>query len=108
MTEYLKLRIVMRITISNITDVEVVVDKQKRKMQKGDINIIFDAWIITDYEKRWQQKAWYWLLRGFFEKFFFKVQTNKHIGEVSDDVHYVHDNVNSYLNLHKFIVKNNK
>ena len=108
MTEYYSLMVKMRITIDNLKEVDVIIDNKKKKMQSGDINIIFDAWTTTDYEKRWGQKAWTWLLRGFFEKIFFRVHTNKHHGVLVDDTHFIYNNVKSHLNLHRFILKEKK
>ena len=105
MTEYYSLMIKMRITIDNLKEVDVIIDNRKRKMQSGDINIIFDAWTTTDYEFRWEQKAWAWLLRGFFEKIFFRVHTDKYVSILIDDTHYIYNNVKAHLNLHRFITK---
>ena len=105
MTEFYTLMVKMRINISNLTDVDVLVDKVKRKMQSGDINIIFDAWTTTDYEKRWEQKPWFWLLRGFFEKIFFRVHTGKYFNVLTDDTHYIYNNVRAHLNLHRYSAK---
>lgn len=108
MTEYYSLMIKMRITISNLQDAEVIIDNVKRTMHRGDINILFDAWTTTDYEFRWEQKAWAWLLRGFFEKIFFRVHKDKYFNVLVDDTHHIYNNVKAHLNLHRFIAEKKK
>ena len=108
MTEYEALMIKIRITISDLKEVDVIIDNVKRKVQQGNISMLFDAWTSTDYEFRWEQKPWFWLLRGFFEKIFYRVTTHKHHGLLIEDTHHVFNNVKAHLNLHRFILKNKK
>ena len=101
-TEFLKLMIKLRISITNMTEVEVLKDKVKTKLDKGDINIIFDAWTITDYEFRWEKKPAFYFLRTFFEKGIFKFHTDRYSNELMDDCHFVYNNIKAHLNLHRF------
>jgi hypothetical protein len=96
------LMVKMRIQANGITDVEVLKDGKKERLQKGQIYIIFDAWKVTDWEGRWEQKPWLYVLRTFFEKAFFKVHSDKYAGELIDDTHFIFNNVKAHLNLHRF------
>jgi hypothetical protein len=108
MTEFYSLMIKIRIEISDLQEVEVIVDNVKRTMNKGNVNMLFDAWTTTDYEHRWEQTPWYWILRGFFEKFFFKVHTDKYFNVLVDDTHHIYNNVKAHLNLHRFLTREKK
>jgi len=108
MSAYESVMVKMRITISDINEVEVIIDNKKRNVEQGTIHIIFDGWTSTDYEWRWEQKAWVWLLRGFFEKFFFKVKTRKFHSLLVEDTHHFYNNIKAHLNLHRFIFKEKK
>ena len=101
-SEWEILMVKMRISVTGMTDVEVLKDGKKEKLQKGNIHIIFDAWKITDWQARWEQKPWLYLLRTLFEKAFIKVHTDKYAAEAIDDTHHIFNNVKAHLNLHRF------
>jgi hypothetical protein len=101
-TAWEKLMIKIRISVAGLGDVEVLKDHMKERMQKGTIHIIFDAWIITDWEARWEQKPWLYVIRSLFEKAFFKFHTDRYYGELIDDTHHIYNNVKAHLNLHRF------
>ena len=101
-SDYFQLMIKMRLSITNIKDVEVVKDNVKKRMQQGNILIIFDAWTTTDMEWRWEQKPWFVFARELFERVIYKFHTERHYDELSDDCHYVYENIKAHLNLHKY------
>ena len=101
-TQYYALMIKMRIEITNLKEVEVLRDKLKTKLNEGNVSILFDAWTTTDFELRWEQKPLFFFLRMLFSKFVYDVGTGKFDSEVMDDTHFVHNNIKSYLDLHKF------
>ena len=95
------LMIKMRMNITNIKDAEVIREGIKTRLQKGNVNIIFDAWIISEYETRWEQKPWYYFLRSIYERSIKVIFTGKLEGEVSNDCHHIYDNIKAHLNLYK-------
>ena len=88
--------------ISNLKEIEVVRDGQKKKLHQGNVFIIFDAWTSTNFELSWQQKPWYVFVRALVERGIYKFHTEKYYGELSDDCHSIYNNVKAYLNLFKF------
>jgi hypothetical protein len=100
-TDYFALMVKLRIHITNMTDVEVVKDDVKTIMNKGNINIIFDAWTTTDYEMRWEQKPLFYFLRNIFERTIYKFHTDRFAGELIDDTHFIMNNIKAFLNLGK-------
>lgn len=100
-TEYQTFRIKIRLHITNITDVEVLRGKAKTKLNKGDVTMIFDAWSITDYKGRWENKPVYYAFRKMIDKFVYNF-LDKMTGEVVGDTHYIYKNVKAFLELHKY------
>ena len=100
-TEFFELMIKMRIRITELKDADVVKEGIKKKMNKGNVQIIFDAWTTTDYESRWEQKPLFYFLRNLVERIIGKIHTEKYLGELSNDCHYMHDNIKAYLKLFK-------
>ncbi|MBR9691837.1 hypothetical protein GOV06_03535 [Candidatus Woesearchaeota archaeon] len=101
-TEYYMLQIKIRVNITNMQEVEVVKDKVKTKLSKGNISMIFDAWAISDYKYRWENKPYYYLLRTLVDKFIYKLHSDKYHGELIEDTHFLHTNIKAHLNLHRY------
>jgi hypothetical protein len=100
-TDYFVLMIKMRIHITDMTDVEVEKDNLKMMMNKGKVNILFDAWTTTDYEFRWEQKPLFYFLRNIFERVIYKFHVDRHAGELIDDTRFMMNNIRAFLNLGK-------
>lgn len=105
LSETTALMIKMRIFITNLQKAEILVDKKKKTVDNGDIEIIFDGWVTTDYEGRWEQKPIYVILRKFVDNFI-KKHLGKEVGIVGEDTHYIRNELNSYLNMQRFVFKN--
>lgn len=104
-TAYYQLMIKMKITMKNVTEVQVVIDGLPKMMNQGEINIIFDAWTTTDYENRWGNKAFVYFLKAVISKFIYKFPLEIGFpGEVADDTRYVYNQVRSALGLYKYKV----
>jgi len=101
-TAFYVLMVKLRVYINNLKDVEVLKDDKKIVLNEGEIRVLFDAWTTTDYEFRWEQKPVYYFLRNLFERFVYKVHTDKYHDEVIDDTHFIHRNLKAYLNMHRF------
>ena len=101
-TDYFVLMVKMRISITNMTDVEVEKDDVRTVMNNGNISIIFDAWTTTDYELRWEQKPLFYFLRNLFERGIYKFHTDRFADELIDDTHFFYNNIKAFLNLGKF------
>jgi len=55
-SDYARHVIRLEIRMRNLKDVVVEKDGQRVKMNQGKIDIIFDGYLDTDYEDRWEQK----------------------------------------------------
>ncbi|MBD3354919.1 hypothetical protein GF361_02960 [Candidatus Woesearchaeota archaeon] len=101
-TEYYSLMLKIRINITNLKEVEVKKDKVKTKLNKGDITMLFDAWAVTDYRNRWENKPLYYFLMTVVDKFIYKFHSDKFHGELIEDTQYIYQNIKAHLNLHRF------
>jgi hypothetical protein len=101
-TDYAKNEIRLRIFVDNMTDIEVDRDGKKIKMHKGDIQMIFDAFLETDYEHRWENKPMYYFMRTIVDKYVFKIYTEKFVGNLTADTRDLHQRIKSFLNLYKY------
>ena len=101
-TDYAKNEIRLRIFVNDMTDIEVDRDGKKVKMNKGDIQMIFDAFLETDYEHRWENKPMYYFIRSLVDKYIFKFYTEKFVGNLVGDVRDLHHRIKSFLNIYRY------
>lgn len=101
-TDYAKNEIRLRVFINNMTDIEVEKDGKNVKMNKGDIQMIFDAFLETDYENRWENKPIYYFLRSLVDKYIFRIYTGKFTGNLAADCKDLHQRIKAFLNLYKY------
>ena len=100
--DYAKLNLWIKMIVSKLKDVEVEVNGRKKIMNKGSITIVMQGFLHTDYEGRWEQKPWFIFLRTLFDKFFFKLYTNKFEDELKKDFSDLFNQIKAYLNLQRY------
>jgi len=100
-TDYAANIIKLRLIISNVTDVEVKKDNVTVKLNKGKIQMVFDAYLETDYEGRWEGKPLFYFLRTVFNKFVFHSYTEGYAANVLSDFNELYSKIKGYLNPYK-------
>jgi hypothetical protein len=101
-TDVYSLMIKIRITITDLKKIAVKDKKKKKTMHSGNIVMLFDAWLLTEWEGRWEKKPYYYFFLILVDKFIKKLHSDKYVGELIDDTHYIHENVKAHLNLHRY------
>ena len=101
-TDYAKNVIKIRIQMSDIRDVEVEKDNTKLKLNQGKVHFVFDGYLETDYEARWEGKPIFYFLRTIFDKYFYRPFTAGFERGVKEDLMHLHSQIKAFLNLYKF------
>ena len=101
-TDYARIVIKLRTIMTDIKEVDIEVDGSKVKMNQGKADFIFDGFLETDYENRWESKPLYYFLRTLFDKYIFKPYTSGYYSNVIDDVNDLHTRIKSFLNLYRY------
>ncbi len=74
-SNYVTLMLKLRMYLENISETtkesKSMNQVMKRSFHQGEVKIIFDAWVLTDYESRWGMKPWAYFLKGLFNKFIY-------------------------------------
>ena len=101
-TNYLALMLKIRIQVDKVQEAVEMVDQAKMRFQQGNINIYFDAWILTDWELRWNMSPFMFFLKGFINKFIyiFPLEAGAR-GELAGDTAYVYARVKKFLASYK-------
>lgn len=101
-TDYAKNVIRIRMIMTDIKDVEVEKDGVKVRLNQGKIQMVFDGYLETDYENRWEQKPTFFLIRTLFDKYFYKPFTQGFQTGVKSDLNHLVTRIKSFLNLYRY------
>jgi len=64
--------------------------------------MIFDGYVETDYENRWENKPIFYFLRALIDKYIYRIYTDKFESMLVADVHHLHTRIKSFLNLYRY------
>jgi hypothetical protein len=101
-SDYARLDIRVFIIFSKLTEIELEKDGVKLKMNKGRAEFYFDAYVVTDYEDKWETRAVFYFIKSVFDKFIYRVYTSNYDGEVIRDCTEVENEIRSFLNINRF------
>ena len=102
-SDYAKCAIKINMLFTGIKDVIVKRDGHNVKMNQGKILLTFMGYLETDYEGRWESKAFLFFLRTIFDMYIYKIHTNKFESYVADETTHLYNTIKSYLNMQKFL-----
>lgn len=98
-TDYFKYNINLQWHILTMKDAEVEIDGKKVKTNKGEIEIVFKATLVKDYEARWEDKPIHKFMRGLYENYVIKTTVEQYEDNLEDDVRDVIDDTKSFLGI---------
>ena len=100
-TEYVEKRIKIVVDAKNVKEVEVTIDGKKRKMLKGALFFAMKAYIVTDWEGKWEDRGIYFFIRALYDKWIYRSQTKEFVADVINDMNFIKDQVRAYLNMQR-------
>ncbi len=93
-TAYARTTIKMKIILDKVTETDLDLGNGMQKFQQGDVRIIFDAWVMTDYNMRWGMKPLAYFIKGWVNKFLYKFPLESGFkGIVSEDTGYIYSEI---------------
>jgi hypothetical protein len=101
-SDYARIDIRIFMIFSKIAEIEIEKDRVKYKMNKGRAEFYFDAYVVTDYEDKWETKAEFYFVKNIFDKFIYKVYTSNYDGEAIRDCTEIENEIRSFLNMNRF------
>jgi len=100
--DYFKFVIKMEFLVLGLIDVEVEKDGVKAKTNKGEIEIRTKAYMVKDYDKKWENSPIMRFLREIYDKKMIKSRIEGYEGELYEETRKLLDEVKVFLNLHRF------
>lgn len=93
-TNYAVLMIKVKVQTSNVKDIMQDVHGEMRNMQKGKLDILYEAWVLTDYESRWGMKPVVYFLKSVINKYLYTFPLEAGFkGEAIGDAHFIFNKV---------------
>ena len=97
-SQYMALMIKIHLTFDNVTDTTKQMAGVKQRFQQGDLQILFDAWSMTDYESRWGAKPLNYFLKGVIHKYIYKFPLEEgFMRQLVSDTVYIYNQVRNLL-----------
>lgn len=100
--DYSRLQINVDCTCSNIKDVEAKKSGQTIKVEKADIDVDFQARLLTDYRNRWEANPVFKFLKVVYDKYLYAQTLSKYSGQLWNEIYAVSNEVKSFLNMARF------
>ncbi len=102
LTDYAKSVIKVRMIFSDIKEVQVEKEGVKVNLNQGRAHFVFDAYLETDYEHKWEAKPMFFFIKTLYDKYFYKSYTKQLQAEVVDAVTELHARIKGFLNLYRY------
>jgi len=102
-SDYVQYDINVHTVVNNMTETKIKKDGQDIKINKGNIHITINAFLVTDVGEQMESKAMFFFFRALFDKFIHKTYTDRYEKEMLDDVQNLHSELKAYLNLSRYV-----
>ena len=100
--ENAKIVIQIMFLFSNVKDVVVKKDGQRKKLQQAKVAITFMGLMESDWEHKWEGKPFYWLIYSLIDQFVWKIHSDKYYGLVAEECGDLHKQMKAFLNLYRY------
>lgn len=100
-TDYVRHMIKIRILSHELKKIDVVKDGKKTRVDSGHVYIVIDGYIETDYESRWDERPLLVFLRTVYEKFVFRMYTERFDQRLTHDINQLSNSIKHFLNVQR-------
>lgn len=98
-TDYFKNSISVKWHITQMQDAEIERDGKMVGTNKGDLKIVVEATLESDYEGGWERSAFVKFMRGIYDKYIMRTTTEQYEDRATDDAVEFVSQVKSFLQL---------
>ena len=100
-SDYARYIIKVRILGYDILKADTMLHGKKAKIDNGRVIIVIDGFVEYDLQSRWQDNPFLYFLSQMYDKFVFKVYTERFEQTLVHDINRLHDHIEKFLNLHR-------
>ncbi len=99
LSDYFKMEGKVEFDIKGLTDVEVEIDTERKKMNKGKISITMKSVLLMDYKGEWESGAFYRFLRDVYNKYVIPTRVKNMKNIVEKNIISLKEEIKSFLEL---------
>ena len=99
LSDYFKTEMKVEAKIKELTDVEVEIDGQKKRMNKGKVSFEIDAALMIDPESKWDVNPFYRFLRDIYSKYVIPKRVDNMKNVIFKDVTTCKEEIKAFLEL---------
>lgn len=100
-TDYARHIVKVRVLGYDIVKVDALKNGRKTKVDSGRLIIVIDGFIEYDVDSKWEQKPFFHFLRTIYDKFIFKVYTERFEQMLVHDINHLQDHIGKFFNLYR-------
>lgn len=100
--DYFKFVMEINFFIIGLESVEIERDGVKHKTNRGEIEMRTKAYILKDWQSKFEQSALMKFLRDIYDKYIIRARIEGYEGELYEETYKLLDEVKAFLNLHRF------
>ncbi len=89
LTDYARSILKVAYSMKNLSEKVVERAGKKEKLSHGRVEITFEGVLETDWEKRWEVKPAFYLIRKFFEQYVYSSVISKFKSEIIEDLRFL-------------------
>ena len=89
----------VRAVFNNVKEVDVIKEGHTVKLNQGNVLIILDSFLETEFEGRWQLKPWYYFIEAMIDKYIWRIKErfDEPLRKETNEMHkFLLDFFNSY------------
>ncbi|MGM5485402.1 MAG: hypothetical protein ACQEP1_06040 [Nanobdellota archaeon] len=101
-SDYIKYVIQCEIECDQVKEVEVEKNGKKIRLNQGNCSVIITGHLITDYERKWEDKAFFYFLQQIFDKFVWNPFVSRAEKGLIEECNHLRTQVSSFLNLYRY------
>ncbi len=101
-TEHDKIMTRVKAFFKNVREIKIEKAGAVRKLNHGDVVIVLDAFLETDYHHEWTMTPWFYFLRIVFDRFIWNIWTERYVGKLRSETMDLHKQLTAFFRLYQY------
>ena len=85
-----------------LKEVDVERNGKTVRLNQGEVAVFITGYLVSDYEQKWEKNAIYYLIRGLFDKYVWRVHTYRAESGLVDECNHLSSQIKAFLNLYRY------
>lgn len=99
LSDYFKIEVKIEIRVWGLTDVEVTIDGQKKKMNKGRMEVKITGVLVKDWDSKWETSTFSRFMRDVYNKYIIPARVDAMEDKVRGEMIRLKEEIKGFLEL---------